>query len=129
MASVNIKGLSQAMVVAALYNAARPINRFWVVYPPITTAEITEIMEMYGISERNCFDFKTRFRVRIKIDQNTVSSIFYDTIVGQGAMRAIINDLYKHNDPNSRLIQDINESGYYDLVAFLDHNGDEAYGT
>lgn len=112
MANVSFEGLDRAMVVAALYNAARPINMPWVVYPPMTTMEISEIMKMLGVSETDCFDFRTRFPIRVTIDQNRVSSIFYDYIMGWGAIRAIINDLREYNDPNSILIQDINNGKY-----------------
>jgi len=100
-----------------------------IIFPPKTIKETTEEMRKHKINETDHFDFKTCLLVKVEINQNTASSVLYDAFIGQGAMLAIVKNLYENRDPNSRLIRHIHKYGYVGLFAALDHDMDEAYGA
>ena len=90
MAIINISGLNEAEVLAALYNNSKTQGLGILHYTPepMTVQEATEILE-----ETTCFDYLKGRVMKVDLTSDTLDTWGYDRDNGEGAAYQAISHL------------------------------------
>lgn len=97
--AVSIKGLSKAVVLAALYNRSSPQGMGWIqaTLGPMGTAEaevlVTAATHGEGENKSIYFDYLKGRVMKVDLGPDELQTHLYDRDVGQGAAEAVINAL------------------------------------
>jgi hypothetical protein len=94
--SVNIEGLDRAAVLAALYNASRPLGMGFLHYDPkpMTVGEAREYLGAEPVTEAY-FDYLKGRVMKVQMGGNSINTRLYDRDVGAGAGQRVIEGLRK----------------------------------
>ena len=119
MGTVNIYGLSRAAVLAALYNAARPIGMGFMHYDkaPMTEAEAAEILKT-----QTYFDYLKGRVMKISIDSDGLYTDMYDRDNGPNAAEFVIEELRKTGATTTPAIESLHRAGKEDSAAITRKN-------
>lgn len=85
---ISIEGLDRAEVLAALYNASRPLGMGWLQYDPAPMGR----EEAEGLLERGTYFDYLKGRL-MKVDLSSTSSFYpglYDRDLGEGAAARVV---------------------------------------
>lgn len=101
MATIDLKGLNKAAVLAVLYNASKPQGAGFMRYDstPMTAEQAEKILK-----QTTDFDYLMGRVMKINLDGDTVDPTWYDRDNGQGAAAAAIASLQNTNDVNCEAI-------------------------
>lgn len=136
MAKVSLEGLDRALVLAALYNAARPQGLGFLHYDPepMTVEQAKEILAQrrayrkrkgQGNNQRQnrwllrdyyYFDYLQGRVMKIDLCGKGIESAGYDRDNGEGAVAQIIEVLRASNEPNAMEIQVAHIAGRADAI-------------
>lgn len=106
--SVSITGLSKALVLAALYNRARPQGMGFLHYiPEPMTEEIAQKILDRGVTR---FDYLVGRVMKVDISGDEFNAWAFDRDNGEGAAQQTITTLRETNDPNHPTIQSAHEA-------------------
>ena len=97
MSSVSIEGLSKAEVLAALYNAAKPLGMGFLHYTPeqMTEAQASAVLASCK-QDRLYFDYLDGRVMKVDLTNGGFfESALYDRDNGPGAAEQVINELRK----------------------------------
>lgn len=105
---VDITGLDKAEVLAALYNASRPLRLGFDAYDstPMTVEEAGELLK-----ETTHFDYVNGRVMKVSLSEDTFESWLYDRDNGENAASQVIESLRTASDANNELIRDKHASG------------------
>lgn len=95
---VNISGLSKAKVLAALYNASKPlgISMGFLKYDPYDMSEEEAQSILDGGHLR--FDYVKGRVMKVSLENDDIYPGFYDRDNGQGALERVVNGLRQRAD-------------------------------
>ena len=100
--TIDLKGLNKGGVLAALYNAAKPLGMGFMQYDPTPmTVEEAEMLLERG----TYFDYLKGRVMKVELGGDTLNTWGYDRDNGQGAAAAAIASLQKTSDPANSEIQ------------------------
>ena len=114
--SVNIEGLSKAAVLAALYNASRPLGMGFLQYDsqPMTPEQAKEFLVPGQWTKRIYFDYLQGRVMKVDLTSDVeFDPRLYDRDNGLGAAQRVIDTLRETNDANDRTIDDMRRHGTY----------------
>ncbi len=101
MATIDLKGLNKAAVLAALYNASKPQGMGFLHYDPAPmTVEQAEKL----LKQTTDFDYLMGRVMKIDLGGDTLDTWGYDRDNGNGAAAAAIASLQSTNDVNNPAI-------------------------
>jgi hypothetical protein len=94
--TISIAGLDKAEVLAALYNASRPLGmgHFHYKPEPMTADEARELLK-----QQTYFDHLKGRVMKIALDSDQLNPRLYDRDNGEGAVAAVIAELRKTVPP------------------------------
>ena len=87
---INVKGKDKAAVLAALYNAAKPLNREILQYDP-KPMSVDEAREL--LTKTKCFDYIKGRVMKVDLSGNKFDSWLYDRDNGEGAAQQALSKL------------------------------------
>jgi hypothetical protein len=104
---ISIEGLDPALVLAGLYNAARPQGMGFLQYnpEPLTVAQATELL-----AHQKSFDYLAGRVMKLTIE-DPLEPRLYDRDNGEGAALMVIASLRQTNDPNNPVIAALHRDG------------------
>lgn len=100
MATISTKGLSKAAVLAALYNASRPLGMGFLQYDPKPMTE-EEAAALIGHDPHPHFDYLKGRVMKVWLDDDGFESRSYDRDNGDGAAQRAIDELRAGNGDRS----------------------------
>ncbi len=114
MAKVSFENLEKAMVLAALYNGAKPSSTDIASYDPepMTVAEGKELT-----FKRNHFDYIKGRILLIIFTENTFNSKLYNKHNGENAAESIIESLKETGDVNNSIISGIHQKNVDAIIS------------
>jgi len=123
MSSITIANLNKADVLAALYNASKPLGMGFMAYDPKPmTRDEAEIL----LKERTRFDYLKGRVMKIDLAGDMLDSTRYNRDNGDGCAERIIGELAKTSDVNTADIQATHHSGTVQSAEHVKaHIGDE----
>lgn len=108
--NVSIKGLDKAVVLAALYNAARPQGMGFMHYDP-TPMTPERAAGILNDTPRMYFDYLRGRVMKVDLSGYEFSPLGYDRDNGDGIAGAVIQSLRETGDVNSAAIQFVHSGG------------------
>jgi hypothetical protein len=98
---IDITGLDKAAVLAALYNASRPLGMGFMQYDskPMTAADAAPFLE-----SRTDFDYLKGRVMKVDLKGNTFDPRWYDRDNGDGAAAKAVDALRVSGNPNNDVI-------------------------
>ena len=123
MATIDLKGLDKATVLAALYNASRSQGMGFVKFNP-TPMSVEEARVI--LAQTTSFDYLRGRVLKIDLSTDELDPWLYDRDNGQNAAQQAIDSLRGTNDPNSVVIRAQHASATRASAQFaLEHLSDE----
>lgn len=125
MATIDLAGLDKAVVLTALYNAAKPLFMGFMKFDP-TPMSMKEARELLNGGHTD-FDYLKGRVIKIDLSTDQLKIDFYDKDNGQNAAQQVIDSLRgTNNDPNNVVIRAQHASATRDSAQdTLDHLSDE----
>lgn len=110
---INISGLNKAAVLAALYNAARPLGMGFMHYDPkpMTTEEAAEILK-----KMTYFDYLKGRVMKVELGKDEFDERWYDRDNGVGTANAIISSLRLTDSPDNDLTSGVHKYGLNESI-------------
>jgi hypothetical protein len=108
--AVSIKGLNKAEVLAALYNASRPLGMGFLQYnpKPMTQEEAQKMLD----SGRKYFDYVNGRVMKISLGSDgTIDPLLYDRENGDGAVKRVVEELRRGKGADSAYIKRMHREG------------------
>ena len=136
MADIDIRGLSKAKVLAALYNCARPQGMGFLHYDPkpMTEEEAEEFLGIgddlaqgFGSYDRNplYFDYLKGRVMKVDLSGDTINPVLYDRDNGEGSAVFAIEYLRETGEVVSLTGQEQHERNKVEAAAeVMDHIGE-----
>lgn len=102
--AIDIRGLDKALILAALYNGATPINAGFFQYDPVPMS-LEDAKKQ--LESSTFFDYLKGRAMKVRLDGDELDSERYDSRNGEGAARTIIESLKADEkpDPNNPTIR------------------------
>jgi hypothetical protein len=93
--AINLNGANKAQVLAALYNAARPLGMGFLNYQaePMTEQEAAELIKKNTYGDSCYFDYLKGRVMKVELADDTLEERLYDRDNGDGAAYAAIKHL------------------------------------
>lgn len=112
MGTISLDGLDKAEVLAALYNASRPLGIGFLSYSPepMTRDEAAELL-----SQQTYFDYLKGRVMKVDLGGNELDPWGYDRDNGSGAAQEVINALCR-GGPNDEVIETMHYDGKRDAI-------------
>ena len=111
---VSTEGLSSAAVLAALYNAARPLGLGFLQYDPVPMSE-EEAQKV--LDDGSYIDYLWGRPLKTKFDDSgVIDTGLYDRDQGEGAGEAAIKALRESGDPRNDAVVKMHTDGIGDAV-------------
>lgn len=98
----DLTGLDKAMVLAALYNGAKPLNLGFMNYDP-TPMSNEEARALLERTKR--FDYLKGRVMKVDLSEDQLDPRLYDRDNGQNAAQTLIDSLRETSDPNNSSIR------------------------
>ena len=113
MNEILLEGLDKAAVLAALYNASRPLGMGFLHYDPkpMTIEEAREILE-----QRTCFDYLKGRVMKIDLSGDTLSTRLYNRDNGPGAAEMVFAQLRDTGNTSVDNIEAVHFQGLEDGI-------------
>jgi len=108
MATVNISGLSRAAVLAALYNASRPLGMGFMHY---NAAAMTEEQAAELLKKTTYFDYLQGRVMKISLASDDLETGLYNRDNGPNAAEFVIDELRKTGATSTPAIASIHQAG------------------
>ena len=112
--TIDITGLSKAAVLAALYNASRPLGMGFLHYDP---KPMTEEEAAEHLKESTHFDYLKGRVMKIDLSSDKLQAHLYDRDNGPGQARRVIKELIKSRQTNTPTLEDLHRSGVVQSAA------------
>lgn len=100
---INISGLSKAQVLAALYNASRPLGLGFLQFDPapMSETEANQLLEEHNYKGSIYFDYLKGRVMKVNLSGTEFDPRLYDRDNGEGSAQRVINDLKTNINPNN----------------------------
>ena len=108
MSTVNISGLSRAAVLAALYNASRPLGMGFMHY---NAAKMTESEAAELLKKTTNFDYLQGRVMKLSIDSDEIRVDLYNRDNGPNAAEFVIDELRKTGATSTPAIDSVHQAG------------------
>ncbi len=120
MAKISLHGLEKGEVLAALYNASRPLGMGFLQYDPkpMTAEEGASL-----VASQTYFDYLKGRVMKIDLKGDELETWLYDRDNGSGAAERAINELRKTKSVNTASIQDSHKSGLLEAAVAQESMG------
>lgn len=105
---ISIKNLNKAEVLAALYNASKPLGMGFIHYnpTPMTVEQAEKLLQ-----ENTCFDYLQGRVMKIDLSNSELDVSSYNNDIGSGAAEKVIEELQNTKNVNSELVQKMHQDG------------------
>lgn len=105
---ISLKELNKAEVLAALYNASKPLGLGFLQYDPspMTAKEATELLQ-----KRSNFDYLKGRVMKVNLSGDEFDPRWYNRDVGQGAAEEVINALKAGEEVDGLTISSMHKQG------------------
>ena len=110
---INISGLNKASVLAALYNAARPLGMGFMHYDPkpMTEEEAAEYLK-----SMTYFDYLKGRVMKVDLSKDELDERWYDRDNGTGNANAVICSLKLTGSPDNGLTSGVHKYGVHESI-------------
>jgi len=114
MGKVSLQGLEKGEVLAALYNASRPLGMGFLQYDakPMTAEEGAQL-----VASQKYFDYLKGRVMKVNLQGDDLDPWLYDRDNGPGAAERVISELRKGKGVNTASIQESHKSGVVEAAA------------
>lgn len=115
--TINIEGLDRAAVLAALYNASRPLGMGFMHYDatPMSVEEARQLLGPEPVKSKY-FDYLKGRVMKLEMGGTHINTRLYDRDNGPGAAAKVIADLRATNNTFSTTIQESHRIGVQSAV-------------